>query len=659
MSHIVDNPRIAEQELAEVNAAKERLPKNLAAYSGLGANDQAAAIRDMTADLVTITLADAVQGEARLLQMVQTTGLSKRELRKAVKERVEGYRASAEITANPDPKHRRQRPPAARGQNGRALVTPSQWFARKFPSLVERFGNAILEETDRVGVVSARDIGEDFLAATLGSEGCPDSPTVFAETEEKFWTYSPKEGVFILEREPALQTRLSSLLLDCARACRGDGCETTTLEFRFRDSANLTGVLKKARGLLAVPHDFFSTNLSEFIPCANGMLRLQDRTLLPFSPSYRRRNKLAVPFDATAMCALFLDTLMRPALDADELDLLQRWCGLALIGENLAQRLLILDGTAGGGKGTFIRVLSGIIGQVNLASLRTQLLGERFELGRFIGKTLLYGADVPSDFLNQKGASVLKSLTGYDPVTLEFKNSNESPSITCRFNVVVTCNSRLTVRLEGDTDAWRRRLAVIEYRKPKPDRVIADLDQRILANEGSGVLNWMLEGLDKLRADGWQLNLNARQQGIVDNLLLESDGHALFARECLRRDAAQNLTVPDCFAAYVEFCTQRGWTALTKNKFGALIGDVVVRQFGITTRHDIRDANGKAQRGWRGITTLQNSAGATGGNVSEVSEPHTSDESDTPLPVQPEKNPRDLLPGEATIRAWQAQGGEA
>jgi P4 family phage/plasmid primase-like protien len=666
MSGIADNPRIAEQELAAISAAKERLPKSLASYPGLDANDQPAAIQEIMADLVTITLADSLQGGTWLLRVVETTELDKRELRKAVKERVADYRGLAAKVQEPKPTRVRRKAkgtPNSHGQNGRALDTPSQWFAQKFPALADQFGDAVLEETDKAGVVSARDIGEDFLAATLGSEGCPDSPTVFAQTEEKFWTYSPSEGIFIFEREPALQTRLSSMLLECARACRGDGCETKTLEFRFRDSANLTGVLKKARGLLAVPHDFFSTNLSEFIPCANGMLRLQDRTLLPFSPSYRRRNKLAVPFDAIAKCPLFLDTLMRPALDPDELDLLQRWCGLALIGENLAQRLLILDGTAGGGKGTFIRVLSGIIGQVNLASLRTQLLGERFELGRFIGKTLLYGADVPSDFLNQKGASVLKSLTGGDPVTLEFKNSNESPSITCKFNVIVTCNSRLTVRLEGDTEAWRRRLAVIEYRKPKPDKVIADLDQRILANEGSGVLNWMLEGLDKLRADGWQLNLNARQQAIVDNLLLESDGHAVFARECLRPDATQNLTVPDCFAAYVEFCTQRGWTALTKNKFGTLIGDVIVRQFGITPRHDIRDADNKAQRGWRGITLSSNSTEPTGGMASEVSATRPSDESDTSWPVQPVKSLPDLLPDDATVQAWQddckSKGGGA
>src|SRR3989442_5933080 len=144
---------------------------------------------------------------------------------------------------------------------------------------------------------------------------------------------------------------------------------------------------------------------------------------------------------------------------------------------------------------------------MNLASLRPQLLGARFELGRFLGKTLVYGADVPEDFLNQRGASVLKSLTGYDPVTLEFKNSNESPFIICKFNVIVTCNSRLTVHLEGDTEAWRRRLVIVEYDKPKPKQVIADLDRQILSTEGSGVLNWMIEGLDRIRADGWQLVL--------------------------------------------------------------------------------------------------------------------------------------------------------
>jgi putative DNA primase/helicase len=233
--------------------------------------------------------------------------------------------------------------------------------------------------------------------------------------------------------------------------------------------------------------------------------------------------------------------------------------------------------------------------------MRTQLLGERFELGRFLSNTLLYGADVPDNFLNYRGASILKSLTGGDPVTLEFKNSNEAPGIVCRFNIVVTCNSRLTVHLEGDTEAWRRRLAIVPYRKGKPLQVITDLSEQILAREASGVLNWMLEGLEKARAAGWQLHLKPTQQKLVDDLLLESESHVVFVRESLGRDSAAELTVPDCYAAYVEFCNQREWSPLGRNKFGQVIGDTVVHQFAVTPRHDISDAQGKDQRGWKGI----------------------------------------------------------
>src|SRR4029077_15335407 len=216
-------------------------------------------------------------------------------------------------------------------------------------------------------------------------------------------------------------------------------------------------------------------------------------------------------------------------------------------------------------------------------------------------KSLLYGADVSDNFLNHRGASILKSLTGGDPTTLEFKNSNEAPGIVCKFNIVVTCNSRLTVHLEGDTSAWRRRLAIIEYRNPKPEEVVADLSEQILAREASGVLNWMLTGVEKIRADAWQLHLTPAQQKLVDDLLLESESHIVFVRESLARDDDAQLTVSECYAAYVQFCNERGWRALIRNKFGSAIGDTVAHQFGITPRHDISDGDGKPQRGWKGI----------------------------------------------------------
>jgi hypothetical protein len=70
-------------------------------------------------------------------------------------------------------------------------ITPAQFFDEKFPGLSKEFGNAILEVTDKYGVLWARDIGEDFFAAALGDKGSPDAPTVFLATEQRFYTYSP------------------------------------------------------------------------------------------------------------------------------------------------------------------------------------------------------------------------------------------------------------------------------------------------------------------------------------------------------------------------------------------------------------------------------------------------------------------------------------
>jgi hypothetical protein len=52
----------------------------------------------------------------------------------------------------------------------------------------------------------------------------------------------------------------------------------------------------------------------------------------------------------------------------------------------------------------------------------------------------------------------------------------------------------------------------------------------------------MLEGLAKIRADDWQLQLTPAQQRVVDNLLLESESHIIFAREALFPAAGTQLT---------------------------------------------------------------------------------------------------------------------
>lgn len=481
-----------------------------------------------------------------------------------------------------------------------APPSPDEWFDQQYPKLAKKYGAAALVQTpkDSKALPYVKSIGEDFLAATLGTEGSPEEPTVFLPVEDKFYKYVPVDGIYRQKSPMDLEGMFSAIILECQRAC----LEYDVRNLHHRKSSILAGVSRRAKAILKGADDFFDATVKDYIACRDGMLRVADLQPVPFSPTFQRRNKLTINFVPGAKCDRFLNDLMRPALDEADLDLLQRWSGMALLGENVAQKIMLLTGTAGGGKGTFINVLRGIIGNDNIGELRTKHLDNRFEIGLHTGKTLLYGADVAADFLSEEGASALKKITGGDPIAPEHKNSGITRTMECRFNVVVSANCRLRIRLQKDDKAWRRRLVIIDYVKEPIADPIPDFAKILLRDEGPGIFNWMLEGVKKLEADGWQLKLNDEQQARVDALLLESDSVMVFTRDMFVKDPNLTVTVSDAFDSYTEYCQERGWTPVARYDFGGQIEKAVSAQYGVALRHDIVTLSTyKAQRGWKGL----------------------------------------------------------
>ena len=131
--------------------------------------------------------------------------------------------------------------------------------------------------------------------------------------------------------------------------------------------------------------------------------------------------------------------------------------------------------------------------------------------------------------------------------------------------------------------------------------ILINFDKILLRDEGPGILNWMLEGLRKLAADGWNLTMNDQQKARVENLLLESNNLMPFMRDCLKKDDKGSITVSDTYVVYTEYCKELDWKPMARYEFGSQIEDAVATQFGVTMRHDVKDASQKAQRGWKGI----------------------------------------------------------
>ena len=133
--------------------------------------------------------------------------------------------------------------------------------------------------------------------------------------------------------------------------------------------------------------------------------------LMGYSPRFYSRSQSPIPYDENAQCPRFLNELLCPATSTDDAILIQKYAGLGLLGNNLAQRFLILDGAAGRGKSTISLIFQKLVGSDNVTELRTSHLAERFELYRYLKKTLLVGVDVPGDFLSKRGALCPKGIS--------------------------------------------------------------------------------------------------------------------------------------------------------------------------------------------------------------------------------------------------------
>lgn len=225
-------------------------------------------------------------------------------------------------------------------------------------------------------------------------------------------------------------------------------------------------------------------------------------------------------------------------------------------------------------------------------------------------KSLLVGVDVPEDFLNAERAETIKALVGDDTLMGEVKGSMREKRVRGDKCLVVTCNGRLRLRLRGDGQAWRRRLILMECAPPPgARRRIVDFGQMLLQEEGSGILNWVLEGLRALYDLDGQIRLDAAQQERVDELLDESDTLAKYLHESLEavrcEDASgrTSLTVEEIWNGYMAFCTGRDWTVAPRRLVERSLTDLVARFFNGRQSNNILEpgSSGHRVRGYRGV----------------------------------------------------------
>jgi len=422
---------------------------------------------------------------------------------------------------------------------------------------------------------------------------------IFESDEQKLYSYNGSNGLW----EEQTRTQISSLISKVfSDFCRREG----KAEAIGKCGGGLIKDIKELLTGIVEEKDFFSSYDGPFfIHCANGVLTYNDDENkwdynIEFSKKFRSRNRTEFEYNPEEKCSRFLEELIGPAMSEEDVKLLQFYMGQCILGHNHDQSFLLITGTPGGGKSTTVNILESIIGDFNVTELRLEHMQSRFELQRLVGKTLLTGKDVRSNFLNTAGASKLKALVGNDPLTTETKGQNNVSKIRGNFNVIITANNNLKITLDGDLEAWRRRMLWIKYDQEPPEEVITDFDIQLLESEGSGILNWILGGVTKLMKNNKKIPRDEKQKKRINDLLEESEAVHVFVRDCIKSATKNDVTGNEMLLAFNTYCKQRDWELLPVNAFRQALRIAMLKCHNTNKRNDIKRVGGD-QRGYSGV----------------------------------------------------------
>lgn len=457
-------------------------------------------------------------------------------------------------------------------------------------TIIDTFGEPYYSGKD--GTVTA--LNQTFWASLHQAEHIQ----LYEPDERAFYRYNHDNGLYGIISEDRIKQEIASRILEVSRQQGLPSLE------RKRSNSTLNHIVAQLKGI-SEKKDAFKRG-SKQVHLANGMIVFKENgeaDFCDFSPEYCSRNQSPIPFNAAATCERFFNELLYPSVTPDDAILLQKYTGLCLLGNNLVQKLLILDGMPGRGKSTLALIIQSLVGQPNVTELRTRHLNDRFELFRYLKKNLLVGVDVPGQFLSEKGAYVIKGLVGGDWFDAEQKCGTGSFPFQGNFCILITSNSRLQVRLDGDTGAWKRRLLIIRFEAPAPAKKVPDFKDVLIREEGSGILNWALQGLGMLLQDiktHGDIKLTEAQEGIIDGLLGESDSLRHFLLENVVQDEEADLSSTEIVEAYAEYCPRKGWNSKPITVIHRELEGLMLELFGTSKSNSIK-RDGKSTRGFRRV----------------------------------------------------------
>jgi len=284
--------------------------------------------------------------------------------------------------------------------------------------------------------------------------------------------------------------------------------------------------------------------------------------LWDFNPNDFLTYQLPFSYDSEATCPIFNKYLEEVLPDESSRMVLQEYSGYIFNDANL-EKMLMLVGTGSNGKSVYFNIISALVGRQNMLNYSLGLFSHEYNRAKLTNVLLNYSSEKGTEL----NPDIFKALVSGEPI--QAREPYGKP-FTLFNKVRFIVNANELPKETEHTQAYFRRYLLIPFDVTIDEsKMDIDLADKIIANELSGVFNWLLRGLERIIAQR-KFTVCEKSKTALEDFRRQSDSVALFIEEFAYESSETFKTaVADLYGRYKDFCKDDGYRPVGKNKFSA------------------------------------------------------------------------------------------